>query len=146
MSENEVPMWTAEVVELPPGTRENLLGRLLDMAVSARALEQAPTLSDLHDQFLGHGVVLSHTRCDGIEDVRIVVGLLKRPVYFGGAGETRAIVCALIPRSKSREYLSWLARLSRRLADPEVEAALRSADPGRVRTMLSLSERPGGPA
>lgn len=99
----------------PEGGREAVVGELLHSEA-------------MKDQVIGGGFAITHTRRDVQDEIRLAVGLLDppRPLRRGPAVHT--VFCAVIPVDKSRDYLGFMARLSRLLADPAAEQAFRSGD------------------
>lgn len=112
-----------------------LLGVCLRDAAGLSAAARAAALDGAHqmkDQPLDGGFALTHARIAEGDEILLSVGLLGAPRPFGRGGLAHTVICALIPESRSREYLSLLARLSRLLTAPGAETAFRSADPETV--------------
>ncbi len=112
-----------------------LLGICLRDAAGVSESTRAAVLDGAHrmkDQALDRGFALTHSRIAEGEEILLSVGLFGEPRPFGRCGAVHTIFCALIPESRSRDYLSLLARLSRLLTAPGAEAAFRSGAPETV--------------
>ncbi|MCX7819560.1 MAG: PTS sugar transporter subunit IIA [Kiritimatiellae bacterium] len=129
----------AQILRLPPAAREVLFERLIAAACGPGAATPRPRAAELREQTISPGVVLVHARRDDLDRIRLSMGLLVPPASLGHGAPVHALVCALIPEPRSREYLTLLARLSRLLAAPSGSAAFRSGEPDRVATELGLA-------
>lgn len=130
---------SAQILRLPPAARDVLLERLIAAALGSETSFTRPRAAELREQMIGTGVVLVHARRDDLDQIRVSVGLLTPPITPPHGAPIYAYVCALIPEPRSREYLTLLARLSRRLADPDGAIAFRSGEPQRVASALGLT-------
>lgn len=73
---------------------------------------------------IGKGIALAHERYDELEDLYLSVGLLEGPVRYGKGPPVRMVLCVLLPNTKSREYLSLMARFTRFLEAHDIESFL----------------------
>lgn len=129
----------AQILRLPPAARDVLLERLIGAAYGPTSAAPRPRPADLREQPIGPGITLVHARRDDLDRIRLSIGLLSPPLAARHGLPVHAFVCALIPESCSREYLTLLARLSRLLSDPVRAAAFRSGEPERVAATLGLA-------
>lgn len=122
-----------------PAAHDVIVRALLDACLRDAAdlseAVRAETLAGAHrmsEQALAPGFAIVHARMAEGADIRMAAALFGAPRPFGRCGAAHTVFCALIPPTKSREYLSLLARLSRLLTAPGAEAAFRSGDPEAV--------------
>ena len=79
---------------------------------------------------MGRGVAIPHARVEGLQGIGGLFASLQRPVEFESMDDEPVdLVFALFaPEDAGADHLRALARISRRLRDPNVCAKLRSAD------------------
>ncbi len=127
------------MVTLAPASRDALVLQLIDVCLGEQAQGEPDTIARrreilraIKDQPLGAGFALSHARISAGGEIRFSIGLLREPHTFGHAANVHTIFCALIPENRSREYLSFLARLSRLLMMPHAAEVFRGGNPDRI--------------
>lgn len=81
-------------------------------------IRERKPIQEIH---LGKGIALAHERYDELDDMHVSLGLLSNPVRYQKGNPVQMILCVLLPNSKSREYLSMMAKFSRFLETREVE-------------------------
>ncbi len=81
---------------------------------------------------LGKGFALCHARLDSIRDIELAVGLFGRPTHFLKGDPVHTVFLILIPTNKSRAYMTLMARLSRFLLEPDIEAVFQQGDHARI--------------
>ena len=70
---------------------------------------------------IGKGIALAHERYDELKQMHISLGLLSRPVRYQRGSPVQIVLCVLLPNSKSREYLSMMAKFTRFLEARDLE-------------------------
>ncbi len=78
---------------------------------------------------IGKGIALAHERYDELEELYVSIGLLKQPVRYQKGAPVQMVLCVLLPNSKSREYLSMMAKFTRFLETKEIENFVPPAVP-----------------
>lgn len=92
---------------------------------------------------IGGGIAIPHARLDEVARPLGLLARLRKPVAFEAIDELPVdlVFLLLLPTNPHGEQLNALAGVARRLRDPEVAAALRSA-----RDAQSLYAAMSGPA
>lgn len=94
----------------------------------------------MKDQPLGQGFAITHARLDNLPDIRISIGLLAPPARFCRGAPVHTVFCTMIPAEKSSHYLSFMARLSRLLAQPGAAEVFQSRDADRILKFIEAFE------
>lgn len=116
--------------------REEILRTLIDGTLKdedAQPLREAvfreiTTRSRKKEIYLGNGFGLSHARVDAEGPIHVGIGLFGEMVKYRLSDPIHTLLCLVVPDSKSRVYLSLMARLSRMLAGPDASAVFRDGD------------------
>ncbi len=123
------------VINLRAASKSALLGELAKRAAAATVQSDAKLAAALAGREalgstgFGAGIAVPHARIEGLRGMFVLFARLDRPVAFDAVdGKPVDLVMLLLsPASANSEHLATLAAISRRLRDPAVAAALRSA-------------------
>ncbi len=115
-----------------PAAIERLVSTLTPSDMRASAFSSVP---------LGRGILLCHARTSAIEgDLRVGVGFLAHPWRGTGQPEIHTIIVVIVPRDRARDYLTFLARLTRVLSSPAAADALMRHDVAGFEGLLRAHE------
>ncbi|BAU92614.1 putative PTS IIA-like nitrogen-regulatory protein PtsN [Methylorubrum populi] len=110
---------------------DDLAGRAARMlALDAGAIRAALVRREgLGSTGIGGGVALPHARLDAVRQPYGLLARLRDPLDFDAIDERPVdlVFLLLLPAGSGGETLNALARVARRLRDPETAAALRGA-------------------
>ncbi len=98
------------------------------------------TLSRKKEISLGEGFGLAHARIDSDGPIRFGAALLGRTIKYRKGDRVHTIFCLVVPDTKSRMYLSLMARLTRMLASPDAPKVFRNADPEEIMEFVRAFE------
>ncbi|MGE3164651.1 MAG: PTS sugar transporter subunit IIA [Planctomycetota bacterium] len=74
---------------------------------------------------LGEGIAMPHARTECVRSIVTAFGIADTPIPFGpGRTPVQFLVLIGTPPNRASEYLAWVSGLVRRLARPDVRAAL----------------------
>jgi fructose-specific phosphotransferase system IIA component len=110
-------------LDMEPGTKEQVLGRLADLIAGSRHvrdrdrfLEDVLAREELVTTGVGHGVAFPHAKSEAVREVVFAFGRVRTPVDFGALDGEPVRLIFLIGAPKvqepSRVYLNLMARLS----------------------------------
>ena len=92
--------------------------------------------SSIQEINLGKGIALSHHRMDSVTGINFALGILdKKTRYFKGP-PVKAVFCIIIPEAESRNYLSFMAKLTRFLSGKKGAEAVKSGDYAKIREQI----------
>ncbi|MGL4392127.1 MAG: PTS sugar transporter subunit IIA, partial [Fusobacteriaceae bacterium] len=64
--------------------------------------------------YMGFGIGLPHSRCDGVKKIMVSVVLLKNPLVYNDKGErVNLVVMIASPKEQGKEYLEVVADIMR---------------------------------
>ena len=123
------------MIPVPQKRHDEILRLLLEHSLRdyspqtrEEVLEQLSDSSSGQEVNLGRGFALSHVRLDSVRDIHIAVGLLPKSVRAFKGEPVNTVFCVVLPNTKSRIYLSFMARLTRFLATDHAITAFESGD------------------
>lgn len=137
-----------DVVRLAPPDKPRLMRALarhaaerlkLDEAALGRALTERESLGSTG---VGHGIALPHARLSSIRHPYGLFAALAKPVEFGAVDDRPVdlVFLLLLPAQVPEDQLRCLACVARRLKEPGLPAALRSAaEPSRLYDLLVVN-------
>lgn len=108
--------------DLPPGTKKELLEKLLSLAEEHYSLgDKTKILNDLvarekqSTTGIGCSIAVPHTIVDGIEKTLLVIGSVPRGTEFHAVDSkpVKVVFLLLSPPDRTREHIKLLARIAR---------------------------------
>ena len=117
-------------------TKEAVLGELVDLLVTAKALPaREPALRAVFERErkmstgMQGGVAIPHAKVTGLESLVAAVGIKREGLDFGSLDNqpSRIFILTLSPDSKTAIHIQFLAEISRQLNDPALRAKALTA-------------------
>jgi PTS system nitrogen regulatory IIA component len=113
-----------------------LLAELANRAGLSLGLDQARVLAalrareELGSTGVGAGIAVPHARLEGLSTIAGFFARLERPVAFDAIDgkPVDLVVMLLSPQHGSGDHLATLAQVSRRLRNPAIAEAIRTAE------------------
>jgi len=91
---------------------------------------------------LKKGFALTHIRFDGVEDIKMAIGLFGKMANFGKQSNVQALFCIIIPEYKCQTYLSLMAHLTRMLSSQGAKEIFRPGNKkGIIKFIREFEER-----
>ncbi|MCA1753891.1 MAG: PTS sugar transporter subunit IIA [Spirochaeta sp.] len=126
---------TDRIVDIDSQQREEILKQLIAKTLEGEAsglqdkvYKEITSKSHKKEVNMGKGFALAHARIEGIEDIRVSVGLLPNKIKYRKGDPVHTIFCIAIPNDMSRVYLSLMARLTRMLSLPDAGPKFEKAN------------------
>ncbi len=105
-----------------------ILSELIETALQDLSEEQQHVIEEIirdrkqiQEINIGKGIALAHERYDELDEMYISLGILEGPVRYGKGPPVQMVLCVLLPNTKSREYLSFMARFTRFLESRQID-------------------------
>jgi len=127
---------TAQVaLKLRAPSKTALLAELAKRAAQATGLSETSLTSALAAREalgstgFGHGIAVPHARLDGLNRVWCLLAVLDKPVAFDAVDGKPVDIAFLLlsPTTANTQHLSILAAASRKLRQPDIAKAIRTA-------------------
>ncbi|MFW5833941.1 MAG: PTS sugar transporter subunit IIA [Pseudomonadota bacterium] len=121
-------------------SKRHLIGEIANTAARAFALDPATVVAALTERErlgstgVGHGVALPHARLAGMERLAGLFWRLAVPVDFDAIDDEPVdlVFVLLVPDDADTVHLKTLAKIARRLRDPNLRERLRQLDDPKV--------------
>lgn len=79
------------------------------------AFQKVKEREELQSTCVGNGIGVAHARFDGMESIKVLMGVIKNGVDYDAIDEkpVEIVFIILAPKEKSREYLAVLSKISK---------------------------------
>jgi len=79
------------------------------------AFQKVKEREELQSTCVGNGIGVAHARFDSMENIKVLMGVVKNGVEYDAIDEkpVEIVFIILAPKEKSREYLAVLSKISR---------------------------------
>lgn len=124
------------LVPLDASDKRQAIYALADRLVASTPIQDADELKQAIWQRettrttgIGHGIGIPHGKAAGVDQLRMAVGRLSKPIDFGAIdGKPVDLILLLAsPQDQTGPHIQALARISRLLTDAEFRQALKEA-------------------
>ncbi|MFP4144382.1 MAG: PTS sugar transporter subunit IIA [Phycisphaeraceae bacterium] len=137
-------------VPLAATAKEAAIYELVDLLAEQTAVSDSDKLKEAVWQRettrttgIGHGIAIPHGKSEGVDKLRMAVGIAAEPLEFG-AIDNRPVELVLLlasPIDQTGPHIQALARISRMLTDDDFRQSLKKAEsPEQVFEMIKEHE------
>ena len=126
-------------VNLSGVTKEEIITELVDMLASQnKLLDRDMVLKDVFEREktmstgMSHGIALPHAKTDGVDDLKVAIGIKKQGVEFESLdGEiSRLFIMVISPKKTTGPHVQFLAAVSAILSNKNIrEEVINAASP-----------------
>ncbi|MCR5606869.1 MAG: PTS sugar transporter subunit IIA [Treponema sp.] len=100
-------------------------GKVTDREEVLKAINKRESLASTS---IENGIAMPHTKCDGVEEVCMAIGISKEGIAFGQNGLTNIFVLAVSPNDNTSSYLRTLVNLINKLQSANTRNEIMSID------------------